>query len=83
MIEAAKMIGLCAAYLCYTHIVSILSNSPHSDVLLKWFYGYFLAQPWKLVLESFFFIQIIVCGVGMVSRRRVTLTEVVDFDLDG
>ena len=83
MIEAAKMIGLCAAYLCYTQIVSILSNSPHSDVLLKWFYGYFLAQPLKLVLESCFFIQIIVCGVGMVSRRRVTLTEVVDFDLDG
>lgn len=83
MIEAAKMIGLCAAYLCYTQIVSILSNSPHSDVLLKWFYGYFLAQPWKLVLESCFFMLIIVCGMGLVNRRRVTLTENDELDLEG
>jgi hypothetical protein len=82
-IEIFKLIGIAAAFLCYPQIVSMLTDKPYSTELLSWFYAYFLNQPWQLILESCFIMQVIISGLGVVNKRRTTLSEKNDFDLAG
>lgn len=82
-VEIMKIVGITAAFLCYPQIVNLMPDSTSSTQLLNWFYSYFLNEPWKLVIESRFFIQITISGVGMVNKRRSTLSKKNEFDLVG
>jgi hypothetical protein len=82
-VEIMKLIGIAALFLCYGQIVMLIPDSPAYMTMLKWFYGYFLNQPWKLVLESWLQMQIIICGVGLVNQRRRSLEKKAEFDLVG
>ena len=82
-VEIMKLIGIAAAFLCYPQIASMLANKHYATELLNWFYGYFLNQPWKFILESCFIMQVIISGVGVVNRRRSTLLKTDQFDLVG
>ena len=78
-----KLIGIAALFLCYGQIVRLIPGSPAYVTMLKWFYGYFLNEPWKLILESCLQLQIIISGVGLVNQRRRSLEEKAEFDLLG
>ncbi len=72
-VEIMKLIGFATVFLCYGQIVMLIPDTLVYIKMLKWFYGYFLNQPWKLILESCLHLQIIICGVRLVNQRRRTI----------
>lgn len=82
-VEIIKLIGIAVAYLGYGQIAQLVQDSYAYETMFRWFYGYFLNQPWKLFLESWFSLQIILCGVGIVNQKRRSSDERSEFDLVG
>lgn len=74
-VEIMKLIGTATLFLCYGQIVQLIPNSPASATMLKWFYAYFLNEPWKLILETCLQLQIIICGMGLLNQRRRSMEE--------
>lgn len=82
-VEIMKLVGILYAFISYGQIVSLMPESAHSEMFFRWFYNYFLDQPWKLLLEEWFIVQVIISGMGLVEKRRGSLEERVEFDLEG
>jgi hypothetical protein len=81
-VEVARIIGLIAAFICYPLIISTFSDSSNSLEMIQWIYAYFLNSPWKLALESCFFLLMIICGYGIIKLKREMLIEKAEFDLE-
>ena len=80
-IEVIKIICIIYLFVFYPHIASVVPDKAYMTLLLKWLYIYFFNDPWKLVLESWFVMQIIICGNGLVNKQRLRLVQNAEFDL--